>query len=167
METTNRNLVRTLSQISPVTLLEALEAAPVADKTLLAIGGEDTRSVPWADFGDMDLYNSLGGVGLTTGGTELSDPETRMVGGYIVYESAEIAYHELIRRLGDVYDNPSMTTSAAGTNFFVLESDELQIAVGRVGYVILLGMIDLANQLGGEVMVGMMHHLEGVAESLA
>lgn len=165
-DTTHRDLVRTLEQISPVTLLEALETAVVTDETLLVIGGEDTTSVPWIDFGDTDLYSSLGGVGITTGSDALSDPDTQMVGGYIVYESAKIAYHELIRKLGDLYDNPSMTMSTAGTNFFVLESDDFQIGVGRVGYVLLLGMIDITNQIGGEVMEGLVHHLAEVADTV-
>lgn len=166
-DTTNRDLVRTLSQISPVTFLEALEKAPVTNEILLAIGGEETTSVPWTDFGDTDLYNSLGGVGLISGEGSLSDPDTSMIGAYIVYESAEIAYHEVARKLGDVYDNPSMTTSAAGTNFYVIESDELQIAVGRVGYVMMMGLMEAGNEPGGEVMVGMMRHLAEVAETLA
>ena len=134
---------------------------------LLEAGGDATVAVPRTDFGDTDLYNSLGGVGLISGERSLCDPDTEMVGAYIVYESAEIAYHEVVRKLGDVYENPSMTTSAAGTNFFVLESDELQIAVGSVGYVTMMGLIEVGNQPGGDVMVGMMHHLADVAESLA
>lgn len=157
-----REIVGLLEGLNPLTLLEALETANVSDPDLVS-GGVGLAPIPWQDFGDTDLYNSLGGVIIGEDGITLGSPDLQMVGGYIVYESAEVAYHELSRKLGDLYDNPSMTTNAGGTNHWIIESDELQISVGRVGYVLILGLISLHP----EATTGLIGHLHNVAESLA
>lgn len=151
-----REIVAMLENVSPVALLEALETSTVAgtDPTLAAI--------PWQDFGDTDLYSSLGGVIIAQEGANLNSSETEDFGGYIVYESAEIVYHELIHKLGDAFDSPSMTNSMGGTNFWVMESGDMQIAVGRIGYVILLS---LQNDDGTQ-KVDLINHLHTVATSL-
>ena len=160
-----RDLTETLAPISPTTLLEALESADVTNDVLIeANGGDAPTSVPWADYGDTDLYSSLGGVGLTSGGTDLSDPDTGMIGAYIVYESAEIAYHEFVRKIGDIYENPTSTMSVAGTNVWIVESGEMQIGTWRIGNVMMMAIF--TDRQGGTVE-GIIGHLTDVATSLA
>lgn len=151
-----REIVAMLEHVSPVALLEALETSPVSGPS------EALAAIPWQDFGDTDLYNSLGGVIISHQGADLNNGETEIYGGYIVYESAEIAYHELIHKLGDAHDAPSMTTTMGGTNHWVLESNDVQISVGRIGCVILLGLFN-AEQNETIDLVG---HLHMVAASL-
>ena len=164
VDTRTRDLTEALASISPTSLLEALESAEVTNATLVeANGGEAPTSVPWADYGDTDLYSSLGGVGLTTGGSNLSDPETEMLGAYIVYETAEIAYHEFTRKIGDIYENPSNTMSIAGTNVWIVESDEFQIGTWRIGNVMMMAMI---SDQEGAIVEGIIGHLNDVAMSV-
>lgn len=159
-----RNLTDALKSISPAALLEALESAEVNNTDLIeANGGEVPTSVPWADYGDTDLYSSLGGVGLTTGGMNLSDPDTEMIGGYIVYESADIAYHEFTRKIADIYENPSNTMAVAGTNVWLVESDDFRIGTWRIGNVMMMAM--LHDQQAG-VVEGLIGHLNDVATNL-
>lgn len=151
-----REIVTMLENVSPVTLLEALETSPVT-------GSEPTlASIPWQDFGDTDLYNSLGGVIISQEGADLNSGESEIYGGYIVYESAEIAYHELIHKLGDVYDTPDMTQTLGGTNHWVLETDGMQVSVGRIGYVILIGMFSTESA----PPVDLVGHLHSVAATI-
>lgn len=159
-----RDLTATLSEISPAALLHALETADVTNTTLIdANGGDAPVAIPWADYGDTDLYSSLGGVGLTSGGTDLNNPDTEILGAYIVYETAEIAYHEFIRKIGDLYDNPSSTMSVAGTNVWIVESDDFQIGTWRIANVM---MTALLSDHDGTIVDGIVGHLEDVAGSL-
>lgn len=160
-----RDLTATLAAISPTALLEALESADVTNEVLIeANGGDAPTSVPWADYGDTDLYSSLGGVGLTSGGMDLSDPDTGMLGAYIVYESAEISYHEFVRKIGDIYESPMSRMSVAGTNVWIVESGEMQIGTWRIGNVMMMAM--LSGQQGS-LVEGIIGHLDDVATSLA
>lgn len=158
-----RKLIEVLAEVSPSELLEALESAEVTESSLVEMNdGKNPTAVPWADYGDTDLYSSLGGVGITTGGTNLSSVDTEMIGAYIVYESAEIAYHELLRKLeqmGDLYNQPSHTMQVAGTNAWIVDVEDMQIAVARIGYVIPLA-------LGSIPMEGVISHLDVVATEL-
>lgn len=97
--------------------------------------------LPWADMGDTDLFNSLGGMVISRGEGTLNG-NFEMMGGYIVYESADIAYAEFLHKLGDLYENPNRTVTVGGTNFWIIESEDISITVGRIGYVILLGIAD-------------------------
>lgn len=150
------DLLGLLNTISPVELVRALQTTPVDIDDL-----EDGRIVPWVDFGDTDLYSSLGGAVILGGDTETNDPEAVMVGGYIVYESSEIAYQEFIRKLGPAYDIPSTTVSIAGTTVWELGNDTMRTAVARIGYVMLLAnTFDTAQ---GTAMDAVIDHLMYVA----
>lgn len=159
-----REIVGMLESVSPLDLLEALETAAVLDPDLTeAANGTVPTPMPWQDFGDNDLNNSLGGVFITKDGADLSSPDAELIGGYIIYESAEIAYHEVIRKLGSVYDESTNTRSVGGTNHWMIGSDDLEISVGRIGYVMLMG---LYSEYPGST-AGLIGHLHNVAESLA
>lgn len=159
-----REIVNMLESIRPLALLEALETATIANPDLLeAAGGAMPTAMPWQDFSDTDLNNSLGGVFITKDGAPLDSPDTELIGGYIVYESAEIAYHEVIRKLGPAYGDSVNTRSFGGTNHWILGSDELEISVGRIGYVMLMGLFS-QYPLSPEGLIG---HLHDVAVSLA
>lgn len=153
------DLVELLQTISPVELVRALQTSPLDTRVL-----GDVQVVPWVDFGDTDLYNSLGGAVILAYGTEIQDPDAQMHGGYIVYESAEIAYLELVRKLGSAYDIPSTTVSIAGTTMWEVGSDTMRIGVARIGYVMLLAnMFDTAR---GSVIDAVVDHLMLVAARL-
>lgn len=159
-----RDLTRVLQSISPVSLIESLERAQVNSETLIAAAGAvEPVSTPWADYSDTDLLSSLGGVILASGDTSLYDPDAQTLGGYIVYESAEIAYHEFTRKLGNTYDNPSITSAVAGTNVWMIESDNLQIGTWRIGYVMMMAMI---SEMQYSVVDGIIEHLAEVADSV-
>ncbi|MCO5215274.1 MAG: hypothetical protein M9950_03855 [Thermomicrobiales bacterium] len=130
-----REIITMMDGVHPVTLLEALESASVtrADGTPLI-------SLPWQDFGDTDLYNSLGGVFIASEGANLGSPDAEFYGGYIVYESVEIAYHELQRKLNDMDANWTGTGVEGGTTHWYIDSDDLHIRITRIGYVIIIGL---------------------------
>lgn len=164
VDTRTRDLTTLLASISPTALLETLEAVEVTNEALIeANGGEAPTAVPWADHGDTDLYSSLGGVGLTTGGTNLSAPETEMLGAYIVYETADIAYHEFTRKIGDIYENPSNTMTTAGTTIWIVESSGFSIGTWRIGNVMMMAMF---SDRQGVTVDGIIGHLSDVAMSL-
>lgn len=164
VDTRTRDLTTLLASISPASLLEALEGEDVTNEALVETnGGDAPTAVPWADYGDTDLYSSLGGVGLTTGGTNLSDAETTMLGAYIIYETADIAYHEFTRKIGDVYETPSNTLSVAGTNVWIVESGDFSIGTWRIGNVMMMAMLSGQQGLTIEGIIG---HLNDVALSL-
>lgn len=164
VDSRTRDLTRILQSVSPVALLESLEKSPVTNEQLIQAGaGSDPVSIPWADYGDTDLYSSLGGVIIAAGDTYLHDPDTEMLGGYIVYESADIAYHEFTRKLGDWYNNPSMTSAVAGTNVWVMESDEISIGTWRIGNVMMMALL---GDFEGDIVEGIIGHLGDVATAL-
>ncbi len=150
------DLVALLDTISPVELVRALQTLPV-DIDIL----DDATIVPWTDFGDSDLYSSLGGAVIVDGDGELHDPEKTMQGAYIVYESADIAYQEFVRKLGSAYDIPSTTMSIAGTTVWELGNDTLRIGVTRIGYVMLLA--NAFDTASGATMDAIIDHLMLVA----
>lgn len=139
-----------------------LETAEVTNPVLIEASGSDALiAVPWADYGDTDLYSSLGGVIISAGNDSyLHSSEMIMVGGYIVYESAEIAYHEFTRKIGDAYENPSSTSAIGGTNIWLLEVDDFRIGTWRIGNVM---MIALVTEHQGTIIEGIIGHLEDVA----
>lgn len=163
VDMTTRDLVSAMYDLHPTDLLTALESADVTTDQLLAVtDGQPLTSRPWADYSDTDLYNSLGGVALTLDERSLHDPNAEMLGAYIVYESPDIAYQELVRKLadmGDLMNNPSMTQSTSGVNVWILESDGLQIGTTRIGYVHVMGLLGRPD----DVMGGMINHLAEVA----
>lgn len=160
-ETIDARLVSSLvQQVTPYDLLMALESSPVETSVLIeANNGTTPAALPWSDFSDTDLINSLGGVII------VQDPEDEdsIVGGYIVYDSPEIAYLELVRKLGSNYDDPSATRPVNGTAVWALGSPELPVAVGRVGNVMILGLFSEQS----ETMSGIIIHLGEVAAKVA
>lgn len=163
-DTRARDLIDLLQWVRSVTFLQALETTPITNARLVEGAANAPRPLPWTDFGDTDLANSLGGVLIVTNDAAVNDPDLAMLGGYIVYESAEIAYHELMRRFGDEIDMIG-TQVAAGTNLMVLESEDSTINVGRIGYVLLLA---LSGGMGeGASIEGMVEHLAEVAGGVA
>lgn len=167
VDSRTRDLTRDLQSISPVTLLETLEVAPVTNEDLVnAASDGQPISVPWADYGDTDLYSSLGGVGIVVGSTDLSSPDTEMLGAYIVYESAEIAYHEFTRKIGDLYTTPMHTSSVAGTNIWMIGSSELTIATWRIANVMMMAMMPAEPGPGSDTVSGIIDHLAEVAAGI-
>lgn len=163
-DTRARDLTDLLQWVRPVQLLAALETTPITNAKLVDGAAGAPRPLPWADYGDTDLANSLGGVLMVTNDAAVNDPDLAMIGAYIVYESAEIAYHELMRRFGDQTDLVG-TMSAAGTNFMVLDSEGTSVNVGRIGYVLVIGM---SGEMGaGSSVEGMVEHLIEVASGIA
>lgn len=153
------DLVELLQAISPVELVRALQTTPVDNSAL-----GDTHVVPWTDFGDTDLYNSLGGAVVLGDDSEMNDPDATMHGGYIVYESPEIAYLEFVRKLGSAYDIPSTTMSIAGTTVWELGNDTMRIGVARIGYVMLLA--NIFGSASANVIDAIVDHLILVAARL-
>lgn len=160
-----RDITALLSTISPATLLEALETAPISNEMLItASEGEMPNAVPWADYGDTDLHHSLGGVIITTGSDlDIYGPEMVMLGGYIVYETAEIAYHEFARKLSDVDEDSLVTSAIGGTNVWLQTTDEFQIGILRIGNVIILALTGMWEHTAIE---GLIDHLGDVAASI-
>lgn len=159
VDTRARDITALLGTISPVELVEALQTTPV-DQDAFA----DAQVTPWVDFGDSDLYSSLGGAVILSGSGGINNPESALLGGYIVYESAEIAYQEFIRKLGSAYDIPSTTTSVAGTTVWELGNDTMRVGVTRIGYVMLLA--DMTERGGSAAMEALVDHLAFVAARL-
>ncbi len=158
-DTRARELISLLATIDPLTLLEALETAAVNEPLLIDPDAPDVSvtAVPWSDPGDTDLEHALGGVMLTTDNHGINNPDTVFIGGYIVFESAEIAYDQLNRDLGDDPNYPS--TTAAGTKVWLV--DDAGLGVMRLANVI---AIATAGQRWSE---GVVLHLDTVARSLA
>lgn len=164
VDSTTRDLTDALLDIRPLALLEALEVAEVTNPILAESAGErPIASRPWADYGDTDLHHSLGGVALTLNDLSLHDTEAEMLGAYIVYESAEIAYQELLRKLGPLADTPEITMSSAGVNVWVISSDDVWLGITRVGYIQMMGLM---KEPGDPIMSGMIEHLAEVAASV-
>lgn len=154
-----RDLAGLLQTISPAELVHALQTTPAAGELF----GE-AEVTPWVDFGDTDLHSSLGGAVILTGEGDMNDPASTMLGAYIVYESAEIAYHEFVRKLGSAYDIPSTTLSIAGTTVWELGTENLTIGAARIGYVMLL--TNMSQPAAPAAMEALVDHLTFVAARL-
>lgn len=156
-----RELTDTMLDIRPLDLLEALETSDVTNQHLLDSAGDaEVSARPWADYGDTDLHHSLGGVALTLDDRSLHDVENESLGGFIVFESAEIAYAEFVRRMAPI--DSGMSTVAGGVNIWLVESDDIQIGVTRIGFVMIMAILNH----NGDVMTGMIEHLNEVAATV-
>ena len=162
VDTRSRELVDHLATIRPLALLEALETANVSDPALNAGGNGDPVSArPWNDPADTDLDHSLGGVLIVASDDPINSPDLVMLGAYIVYESAEIAFQVLTGMLEEIGDQGSMTI--AGTKAWRLTSDALSLSIMRFGYVIVIaGEPDAPANLPE----GMVDHLIEVASGM-
>jgi|GEM_PF-3697476 len=162
VDTRSRELVDRLTTIRPLALLEALETASVSDPALNAGGnGEPVTSRPWNDPADTDLDHALGGVLIVASDDPINSPDLVMLGAYIVYESADIAFQVLTGMLEEIGDQGSMTI--AGTKAWRLTSDALSLSIMRFGYVIVIaGEPDVPANLPE----GMVDHLIEVASGM-
>lgn len=158
----SRELVDRLATIRPLALLEALESAQVSDPALNAGGnGAPVTARPWNDPSDTDLDHALGGVLIVASDDPINSPDLAMLGAYIVYESAEIAFHILTGMLAEIGDQGSMTI--AGTKAWKLTSEAVSLSVMRFGYVIVIAGEPEAATNRPE---GMVNHLIEVSESM-
>lgn len=154
-----RNLIHKLQQLRPLQVLEALEASTVTEQSLVdAAGGQNVNVLPWSDMADTDLMESMGGALIRVGDTDIHSPDAVTLGGYIVFESAEIAYADLHSGISSLNNG---SASYGGAVFFI--SDE-GIAVGRLGYVQVIAQAG-PNQ-PARTLDGVFDHLESVAMGL-
>lgn len=157
-----RELVDRLSGLSPLAVLEALETADVVESTLTAAGdGAPVTSRPWNDPLDTDLEHALGGVLIVASDEPVNSPDLVTLGAYIVFESPEIAFAVVTEKLAETGDQGSM--SVAGTKAWMASSDDMSLAIMRLGYVIIIA--------GGEASVssvaeGMVHHLDTLSATM-
>ncbi len=160
VDTRARQLVDQLDRIPPLTLLEALETARITDP-LLKEAAPEAEPRPWNDPSDTDLDHALGGVLIVANDEPINSPDLDSLGAFIVFESAGIAYHELMRRMEHI--DSGMSTSVAGIKMWVVQADDMQLGMTRLGNVLVI-----ATMSGpGNVPEGMIMHLDAVARSLS
>lgn len=163
VDTRARELVARLHDLRPLAVLEALEMAPVSEPILLdAAEGAAPSPLAWNDPGDTDLENALGGVLIVTNDAPLNSPDLETLGGYIVFESAEIAYDQFARQFEGA-EASMMSTSVAGTKAWIVQSDDMQLAVLRLGYVLMMAKMSDAP---GNVAEGIIMHLDAVTRGM-
>ncbi len=142
-------------------MLEALEAGEVTEPALTDAGGTPVTARPWNDPLDTDLEHALGGVLIVASDHPLNSPELVTIGAYIVFESPEIAYALLTRQLEKMEDAGSMTV--AGTKAWLNSSDGIQLAILRLGYVLIIAEILMTEPGAAE---GLVDHLDRRTQTL-
>lgn len=162
LDTRARELIDQLSRIPALSLLEALETGEVTDSDLTeAATGNTPHPLPWNDPMDTDLDHALGGVLIAANDAPLNSPDLEILGAYIVFETAEIAYNELIRRMDEFASN--MSTSVAGIKMWIVEEEGMQLGITRLANVLLIANLAVAANTGE----GLVLHLDAVARSLS
>lgn len=156
-----RELVARLAGLSPLAVLEALEAGEVTEPALTDTGGAPVTARPWNDPLDTDLEHALGGVLIVASDHPLNSPELVTIGAYIVFESPEIAYAVLSRQLEKMENAGSMTV--AGTKAWLNSSDGMQLAIMRLGYVLVIAEISMTESGAAE---GLVDHLDRQTQAL-
>lgn len=154
-----RELVARLAGLSPLEVLEALETGEITEPVLTDTGGAPATARPWNDPLDTDLEHALGGVLIVTSDDPLNSPELATIGAYIVFESPEIAFTILSRQLAEKEDAGS--TSVAGTKAWLATSDGTQLAIMRLGYVLVIATTEPG------VAEGLVEHLAALMASIA
>jgi len=162
LDTRARELVDRLRDLPPGALLDALLAAEVSDPLLEAAGDATPTTVSWHDTSDFDLEHALGGVLIVTNDASVNSPELSILGNFIVYESAEIAYDQLMRQEDKLHAS-GMSISVAGGKVWITGEGEEQIGLMRIGNVFVVG--DMTR--GSGVMEGMVMHLDMVARMMS
>lgn len=159
-----RQLIARLHELSPLAVLEALETAEVVEPILLDAAGDDApTALPWHDTSDTDLEHALGGVVVATNAESINSPHLTMLGGYIVYESAEIAYHQLMTRMEEL--EASMTsTSAAGAKVWIIDEEDYSIGLMRLANVFVIADV---SGFRGDIAEGLVMHLDTVTREIA
>ncbi|MBA2635444.1 MAG: hypothetical protein H0U83_01945 [Sphingomonas sp.] len=155
-----RELVARLAELSPLAVLEALESGEVTEPALTGAAAAVTAR-PWNDPLDTDLEHALGGVLIVASDHPLNSPELVTLGAYIVFESPEIAYMVLSRQLEEMEDAGSMTV--AGTKAWLNSSDGIQLAIMRLGYVLVIAEISMTEPGAAE---GLVDHLDSVTGAM-
>ncbi len=157
-----RELVARLAELSPLAVLEALEGGEVSELALTDAGGPQVMARLWNDPLDTDLEHALGGVLIVASDHPVNSPDLVTIGAYIVYESPEIAYAVLSRQLEAMEDAGSMTVAA--TNGWRVSSDGTQLAIMRLGYVLVIAG-EVTTEPG--MAEGLVDHLDGITQGLA
>lgn len=167
LDTRARELVARLHDLSPLVVLEALETADVSEPILLDVAGDDIPiALPWYDMSDMDLEHALGGVVIAANGASLSSQDLAMLGNYIVLESAEIAYDKLMRQMEELQAS-MLSTTAAGTMVWIIDEEDMQIGVMRLGNVLVSAITNvLTDDMYVNVPEGMIMHLDTVTRAM-
>lgn len=157
-----RDLIDRLQGTSALAVLEVLGTAEVIEPLLLdTAGGEAPTARPWHDTSDTDLEHALGGVLIVTNDEGTNSPELGMLGGYIVFESAHIAYDQLMHQMEGL-EMSMRSTSAAGAKVWIIDESDMQLGVMRLGNVFIMG--DLTK--GHQVMEGLVMHLDAVTREI-
>ena len=157
-----RQLVARLSQLSPLAVLEALEQGDVTEPGLTSAGGGvSVTARPWNDPLDTDLEHALGGVLIVASDHPVHSPDLVTLGAFIVFESAVIAYDHFTGQLDASENVASMTVG--GTKAWIAESDGMQLALIRLGYVLLIARESLSS---GGVAKGLVIHLDELTQPM-
>jgi hypothetical protein len=163
VDTRARELVNRLHGLAPLAVLEALETAEVTGEDLKSEGaGATVKPKPWNDPGDTDLEHALGGVLIVASDNPVNSPDLNMLGAYIVFESAEIAFAVLMRELEETGDHGS--TIVAGTKAWMASTDDRSLAIMRFSYVVAITRVP-PDAPG--VIEGMIDHLDAVTAGIA
>jgi len=158
-----RELVTRLAGLSPLAVLEALETGEVTERALTD-GGAQVMPRPWNDPLDTDLEHALGGVLIVASDHPVNSPDLVTIGAYIVFESSEIAYSVLAWQLAEMDETENVgSMSVAGTKAWVNVSDGVQLAVMRLGYVLVIAGDVTTN---ADVAEGMVDHLDRQTQSM-
>jgi hypothetical protein len=116
----------------------------------------------WHDPSNTDPEHALCGVMITTTDELVNSPELAALGGYIVFESAEIAYDQLIRQM-DGLQASMMSTSVAGAKVWIINEEDVQLGVMRLANVFIMAYIPNHSV---EVMEGIAMHLDTVTRAM-
>lgn len=91
----------------------------------------------------------------------VNSPDLVSLGAYIVFESPEIAFEVLSRQLEDLGNGGSMTV--AGTKAWLAEGEDSQLAIFRLGYVLVIAS---ESMTAPRVAEGLVEHLDGLTQAL-
>ena len=156
-----RELVARLAGLSPLAVLEAHETGEVTEPGLTG-GGEPVAARPWNDPLDTDLEHALGGVLIVASDDPVNSPELATLGAYIVFESPDIAFAVLSRQLEELGNSASM--SVAGTKAWLVPADDSQLAIMRLGYVL---VIAAESMTAPGVAEGLVEHLDALTRTIS
>lgn len=158
-----RELVSRLHDLSPLAVLDALESGEVREPFLHAAAhGASPHALPWNDPLDTDLEHALVGVLIATNEEPRNSPDLQTLGGYIVFESPEIAYDQFVRHFNGA-ESSMMSMSVAGTKAWILLGDGMQLAVMRLGYVLIMAE---TSDMYGNTAEGIIMHLDTITRGL-
>ena len=150
--------------LKPSLRLVDTETGEVTERALTD-GGAQVMPRPWNDPLDTDLEHALGGVLIVASDHPVNSPDLVTIGAYIVFESSDIAYSVLARQLAEMDETENVgSMSVAGTKAWVNVSDGVQLAVMRLGYVLVIAG-EVTTEPG--MAEGLVDHLDGITQGLA